>query len=145
MASLEKAISIAAAAHEGQFRKVTHEPYVVHPLRAMLHALKFGNDFAIVAILHDVVEDTDITISSLREMGFEDKILKAVELLTKAKGIHYATYLADIKANPLARIVKILDMEDNMRDLEMLGVESPNYEQRLRKKYTEGLIYLRGR
>lgn len=70
-------------------------------------------DAQIVAVLHDVVEDTSVTQDDLRKAGFSEAILEAVALVTHAKEDSYAEYVVRCKANDLARQVKLADLEDN--------------------------------
>lgn len=143
MSTLAKAISIAAIAHGEQKRKTSNIPYLFHPLRVMLAASRFGQVYAIVAILHDTIEDTDLSIADLAKEGFSEEVLNAVRVLTKTKGLGYIEYLNAVKANHIALIVKLLDIEDNMSDLETLGTFEPEQEHRLRLKYENALAILR--
>jgi hypothetical protein len=110
MATLEKALEIAAGAHAGQ-RDKEGLPYILHPLRVM-HRMT-GESAQIVAILHDVVEDTPVTIADLREAGFSPEIIAAIECVTHSKQEPYAEYVIRCRANPLAKQVKLADLEDN--------------------------------
>lgn len=112
MSTLERAIQIAVAAHAGQ-RDKGGQPYVTHPLRLM--ARVDGDDARIVAVLHDVVEDTPTTLDDLRREGFGEAVLAAVALVTHEKGVPYADYVAGCKPDPIARQVKLADLEDNTR------------------------------
>ena len=108
---LIKAIDIAVECHSGQ-KDRAGEPYIQHPLRMMMK-MKTAEE-KITAVLHDVVEDSSITINDLRKEGFTENILKAVDALTKRKGESYKTSIERVKKNPLAVKVKIADLEDNM-------------------------------
>ena len=107
----EKAMSIAIKAHEGQKDKAG-APYLLHVLRVMMSVEKM--DEKTVALLHDVVEDSETSIEELTKAGFPKKILKAVELLTKTDKKPYEDYIQEIKNNDLARAVKLADLKDNM-------------------------------
>lgn len=107
----ERAIMIATKAHAGQKDKAG-APYLLHVLRVMMTVEKM--DEKIVALLHDVVEDSEMTLVGLAKEGFPKKILKAVELLTKTENKPYEDYIEDIKQNELARVVKLADLKDNM-------------------------------
>src|SRR5215471_17617407 len=97
MATLEKAIAIAARAHQGQKDKAGH-PYILHPLRLML---RMESEAAMIAaVLHDVVEDTDVTIDHLREAGFSEEVLHAVECLTHQDGESYDAFIARVQTSP---------------------------------------------
>lgn len=108
---IEKAIAMALTAHEGKLDKGGNA-YILHPLRIM-NAMETDEEKQ-VALLHDVVEDSNITIQQLKENGFPAKVLKAVVLLTKTENQDYEKYIAAIKKNPLATKVKLADLKDNM-------------------------------
>jgi (p)ppGpp synthase/HD superfamily hydrolase len=112
MATLEKAICIAAAAHAGQLDKEGGS-YFTHPLRVM--AAVEGDDAKIVAILHDVVEDTTVTIDDLRREGFSEELLAGVACVTHHRDEPYTDYVVRCKNLPLARKVKLADLADNSR------------------------------
>ena len=108
---LNKAITIATKAHNNQTDKAG-QPYILHPLRVML---KLSNDIdRQVAILHDVIEDTNISIDDLRRERFEDNVLKALSFITRKKDEKYFDYINKVKQNCIAKKVKIVDLEDNM-------------------------------
>ncbi|HXV43018.1 MAG TPA: HD domain-containing protein [Anaerolineae bacterium] len=112
MAMLDKAILIAAQAHLGQKDKMA-APYILHPLRMML-GFKSEAEM-IVAVLHDVVEDNpDWSFERLRQEGFSEEIIQAVDHLTRRQDETYEEFTARAAQNPLARQVKIADLEDNM-------------------------------
>jgi (p)ppGpp synthase/HD superfamily hydrolase len=126
---LEKAIELAATHHAGQTDKAG-APYILHVLRVMM---KQDSDAArIVAALHDVVEDTRITVADLARAGFGAEVVAAVDLLTRRPDVAYDVYLEAIAANPLARAVKIADLEDNM-DVRRLGAVGDEEQARLAK------------
>lgn len=108
---LEKAIHIAVEAHAGQLDRAGR-PYILHPLRVML----FGRTDAemICGVLHDVVEDTPISIDMLRREGFSEEILTAVDAISKRKGEKYADFIERVAKCELAAAVKLNDLHDNM-------------------------------
>lgn len=112
MSDLTQAIQLAAAAHQGQTDKAG-QPYILHPLRVML-ALEREED-RIVAVLHDVVEDTEISASDLRNKGFSETVIEAVLALTRGHGETYDSFIARCVINDIARRVKLADIDDNMR------------------------------
>jgi hypothetical protein len=112
MATIEKALQIAARAHEGQKDK-EELPYILHPLRVMNGVT--GEEAQIVAVLHDVVEDTAVTLDDLRQAGFSAAVLAAVLCVTHRKDQPDADYVARCKGNDIARRVKLADLEDNTR------------------------------
>lgn len=111
MSKLEEAILLAAQAHQGQKDKAGM-PYILHPLR-MMGKMRTEAQM-ITAVLHDVVEDTPLTLEQLREKGFPEEVVNAVECLTKREGEDYTAFVERARANPLAHQVKIADLEDNM-------------------------------
>lgn len=108
---LSLAFEIAVDAHFGQVDKAG-KPYIHHPMRVMNSVEKIEEK--IVAILHDTLEDTYVTVSWLRIQGFPDVILEALQAITKVEGEDYNTYINRVRTNPIALKVKIADMEDNM-------------------------------
>ncbi len=129
MATVEDAVSIAARAHRGQTDKAG-APYLLHPLRLML---RMDTEAAMMAaVLHDVVEDTEWTLERLREAGFPEEVLEAVDCLTRREGESYQEFVERVRTNPVARQVKLADLEDNMnvRRMNQLG---PKELERLEK------------
>jgi hypothetical protein len=119
-ALLDKAIQIATAAHAGQIDK-SGLPYITHPLRIMADAQ--GMEVKIVAVLHDVLEDTATTADDLRRAGFSEALLASLALVTHRPEESYADYVVHCKADPVARQVKLGDLKDNSRlDRTMLRV-----------------------
>jgi (p)ppGpp synthase/HD superfamily hydrolase len=108
---LAKAVKIATEAHEGQKDRYG-APYILHPLRVMQRLITPAEKTA--GILHDVVEDTNWTFESLRKEGFSDDLLEALKAVTKENGEDYEQFVRRSAANPLARRVKLADLEDNM-------------------------------
>ncbi len=111
MSTLDKAIAIAALAHAGQVDK-HGQPYILHPLRIMMSMTTEPEKIS--ALLHDVIEDSDLVLEDLRAEGFSEEILTAVQLLTKGEDENYTEYVSRLAHNRLARTVKIADLEDNM-------------------------------
>ena len=119
MSDLQTALLLAANAHHGQTRR-NGLPYLLHPFRVMLRMAT--DEERIAAILHDVIEDTAVTLDDLRAKGFSARVVEAVGLLTKTDGGSSDAYLDRIAAHPLARRVKIADLEDNMNLAEIPSV-----------------------
>jgi len=108
---LEVALSIALESHNGQLDKAG-QIYILHPLRLMM---KFSNmEERIVAVLHDVVEDSDVTLDDLASKGFSKKVISAIGCLTKKENETYDNFINRIIVNDLARKVKIEDIKDNL-------------------------------
>jgi GTP diphosphokinase / guanosine-3',5'-bis(diphosphate) 3'-diphosphatase len=110
MSTLEKAIAIAAQAHAGQTDK-GGAPYILHCLRVMMSVDSL--DEKIVAVLHDVLEDTDVTASELSSQGFPDLHLEALDSLTKKEGESRIEAAHRAAKNKIARKVKLADNKDN--------------------------------
>lgn len=111
MSTLEQAIIIAAKAHSGQFDKAG-EPYILHPLKVMLRVQE--PELRMVAVLHDVVEDSPIGLADLRAAGFSETIITAIDALTKREGETRLQAAARAALNPIARQVKLADNAENM-------------------------------
>lgn len=106
----KKAMRICFAAHQNQVDK-SGLPYVFHPFHV---AEQMDDEYSIcVALLHDVVEDSEVTIESLEACGFPEEIVDAVDILTHNKRMPYMDYIRMVKCNELARKVKIEDLRHN--------------------------------
>lgn len=111
MSTLERAIAIAAEGHAGQLDKAG-QPYILHPIRVMLRVS--GANERIAAILHDVVEDTPVTLDQLTNEGFAKEVVDAVDALTKRPGENRIDAAKRAAANSIARVVKLADNAENM-------------------------------
>ncbi|MFS1518592.1 GTP pyrophosphokinase [Bacillus sp. SCS-151] len=107
---LERAIQIAVNGHLGQKDKGGNA-YILHPLRVM-HKVKTKNE-KIVALLHDVIEDTNVTLDDLRIEGFSEEIIYAIDCVTKREHENYKDYIERVKKSQISRVVKLADLEDN--------------------------------
>ena len=105
----KKAINIAYNAHMGQTDKFGI-PYIFHPMH--LAEQMDTEEECIVAILHDVVEDTEITFNQLEE-DFSGRVIEALKLLTHDKSVPYDDYIINLKDNPIAKKVKLADLKHN--------------------------------
>ena len=137
MSSLEHAITIAASAHAG-YRSNNDEPYILHPLRVML-GLK-AEDERIVAVLHDVVEKTGWTLANLKDEGFPERILEAIDAVTRRHGEAYFDFVQRTRGNELGRRVKIMDLKDNIAKVRK-EPPTPHAEKKL-SEYEEALTRL---
>lgn len=126
---LEQAILLATQAHRGHLDRAG-QPFITHPLRVMNRVRTEAEK--IVAVLHDVLEDTPTTADELRRAGFSEAVVEAVEALTKREGQPYDELIDRAMANPLARPVKIADLEDNM-DIRRSATLVPADLERLNK------------
>jgi GTP diphosphokinase / guanosine-3',5'-bis(diphosphate) 3'-diphosphatase len=140
---------VAARAHQHQKRK-DGTPYVAHPMRVAIRVASSIGQFdeamnieaRIVAFLHDVVEDTDVSFDDLRDLGFSESIIHSVDAVTKRPGEKYADFIARCKTGgPIAIAVKLADIEDNMEDQSALDPDEAAF---LTKRYTRAKEILNG-
>lgn len=111
--TIEDAIALAARLHLGaRYPSPEAEPYVFHALRMMLQFVDPVDQMA--AVLHDVVEDTEITLDDLRDAGYRPEIIDAIAALTHHSRDSYEQYIEGVARNPVARRVKIADLEENL-------------------------------
>lgn len=134
MADLEEAIRIAVEAHRGQ-KDRAGAPYILHPLRMLLRVQTDAERMA--AVLHDVVEDTPWTLEALRARGFPAEVLDAVDALTRRPGEEYDAFVERAAAHPVARRVKLADLEDNLdlRRLESVAAHDLDRLERYLRAY----------
>jgi len=125
----KKAMKIAYEAHKNQYDK-SGIPYIYHPI----HLAEQMNDESTicVALLHDVIEDTDITFEQLSDAGFSDEIISAIKLMTHDDSVPYMEYVRKVKADPIAAQVKLADLRHNS-DLTRLNTFDENAKQRAEK------------
>jgi (p)ppGpp synthase/HD superfamily hydrolase len=140
MATLDRAVALAAQAHLGQTDKAG-APYILHPLRVMFRCQ--SESAMMAAVLHDVVEDTSITLAELRSQGFSEAVISAVASLTRLPDETYEAFIVRVQGDPIAKEVKIADLEDNM-DLRRLADPQPKDLERL-SKYRRAWRELTGR
>lgn len=114
LSNIEKCQLLAIMAHKGQKDK-GGSPYIYHP--AYVARQVWNEDEQCVAWLHDVVEDSDFTIAEIKCFGLPDNIIEAVEAITKREDEDYKTYIQRVKANTLAKKVKLEDLKHNMDTL----------------------------
>ncbi len=130
MTLLEKAIALALRAHSGQTDRYG-QPYILHPLFIMQQMDTEAERIA--AVLHDVVEDSDITLDDLRVEGFPAEAIEAVRLLTHDKSeTSYEAYIATLKPNAIARKIKLADLQHNM-DIRRMDRVRPEDVERLQR------------
>jgi (p)ppGpp synthase/HD superfamily hydrolase len=134
---LERAILIATKAHEGQVDK-GGAPYILHPLRVMLNLHTLEEQ--IVGVLHDVLEDTSITIDYLRIIGFSETILIALQSITKHPKENYEDFIIRVAANKIGRQVKLADLQDNS-DISRIPFPTEKDFKRI-EKYRKAIEFL---
>ena len=135
-----RAMKLAYQAHHGQLDP-GGVPYIFHPMH--LAEQMEDETTTCAALLHDVVEDTFVTLGELAEQ-FPPEVVEAVRCLTHDPYEPYETYLRRIKANPVALAVKLADLAHNMDETRHCGAEIPQYRiSRWREKYSRALALLR--
>ena len=136
---LSIAIDIAVSAHSGQFDKAG-VPYILHPLRVM-GGVKTVSE-KIVGVLHDVVEDTDITLDDLlNKYKFPQYIVDAVDSVTARENESYNSFIQRVKLNKIGRKVKIVDLRDNSDLFRLHDIEEKHLS--LMKRYHNAMKILR--
>ncbi|HGQ5110354.1 TPA: GTP pyrophosphokinase, partial [Streptococcus pneumoniae] len=123
--------------HAGQVDKAGVD-YIQHPLY-VASQVNTEQEKA-VALLHDVIEDSDITAADLFASGLSNEVVTAVQILTKKKGQSYQEYLGKVKSNNLARVVKLADLKHNSDLSRLKSVTNTDYERV--KKYKNAIYYL---
>lgn len=134
---LSLAIKVATEAHEGQLDKGGN-PYILHP-QAVAASLD-NTENKIVAYLHDVIEDTDVTLDQLEKLGFTYRIVNSVRILTKSKDVSYDDYLKSVKKDSNAWHVKMADIKHNM-DISRIPEPTAKDFSRI-EKYKKALAFL---
>lgn len=131
------ALKLCFEAHKDQIDK-SGMPYVFHPFH--LAEQMTDEDTTVVALLHDVVEDSDCTLDDLRKMGFNDRVVTAIGLMTHDPSVPYMDYVAKIETNPIAKAVKLADLKHNS-DMSRLDNITP-YDESRAAKYKEAIALL---
>ena len=125
----KKALKLSFAAHKDQLDK-SGMPYVYHPFHVAEQME--SEETVAVALLHDVIEDTDYTLENLKTMGFPDSVTRALALMTHDDSVPYLDYVAKLKDNPIARAVKLADLRHNS-DLSRLDAVDEKALERVEK------------
>lgn len=150
--SVAFALSVASFAHAGQVDALG-APYLGHVNRVMAYAESFralldpaADRFAVasVAALHDVVEDSDVTLGDLRRAGLSLSVVDSVSLLTHRPHVPRQEYLEGLLSDPLARLVKLGDTWDNADPVRLAQVPDPGRRARLERKYRDAFVLLGG-
>lgn len=137
-----KAYAIAVKAHAGVKRK-SGEVYLNHPLRVArkLQAAGFNHEVVAVALLHDAVEDSDLTLADLKRYGFSERVVSGVDSVTKREGEDYKDAIQRARQHPIGRLCKLADNLDNSSD-EQLAPFTPERQQKQRAKYGPARVVL---
>lgn len=136
------AISLAAQVHEKQ-KDRGGNAYILHPMRIMLRLRTTDEELMQMAILHDVIEDSEggYTLEKLQELGFSLRVLSALALLTHNKDEDYDSYIMKIASNVDAVRIKMEDLRDNSDITRLKGLREKDFERM--KKYNKAFIFLR--
>ena len=126
---LDKAAQICVSKHAGQRDKMGCA-YFQHPMRVAMRCRT--DEEKMVALLHDTIEDTDVTAEYLLSEGFPQSVVDGVLSVTKREGESYEDFVARAKLNPLGRVVKLHDLEDNL-DVMRLNEVTPDMAARFTK------------
>ena len=113
--NIETALKLCIKAHAGQKDKAS-ECYALHPITVMMNLKhdEYAVDYLVVALLHDILEDTKLTLEDLRKEGISSTQEESLLLLTKSKTVDYFDYINALKSNDIAIAVKIYDLKHNM-------------------------------
>lgn len=136
---LGKAIALASKAFENKTDK-GGQPYILHCLRVMNNLHTDDEELKIIAVLHDVPEDTKIGIVELQDLGFSIRVIKALDLLTHDPNTPYDDYIKAISFNDDATKVKLADLKDNSDITRLKGLSKKDFDRM--EKYHRSYIYL---
>lgn len=125
---LGKVLVLATNAHAGQFDK-GGKPYILHPLAVMALLNSDDEELQCIALLHDVIEDTKTTWAQLKEIGCTDRIIDAVDALTKMPGQSYDEYKEEVFSNKDAMVVKMADLRHNTDIRRLKGVSQKDIDR----------------
>lgn len=131
------ALELAVEKHKNQTDKAGN-PYILHPLHVMENVN--SKEGKIVAILHDIIEDTDVTEDYLLKIRLSKRIVDAVVALTRSEDMDYQEYIKNLSSNPLAKEVKLADLEHNMDLKRLPTLEEKDLERN--RKYQIAYHYL---
>ena len=107
-----KAITLACKAHQGQ-SSTNGEPYILHPLRLLVKAK--SNEERIIAVLHDVIEKSNISLADLKNKGFDQNIISSIDSLSRRRSESYFEYIERLMQNKISVKIKLLDLADNIK------------------------------
>lgn len=136
---LDKAISITAKAFEGKFDK-GGTPYILHCLHVMRGVARLGEEVMCIAVMHDLVEDTDWTLDKLLDLGFSLRIIDGISAMTHEKSESYDMYIRRIALNKDAREVKKEDLKHNSDITRIKGLREKDFKRL--EKYQRAYVYL---
>ena len=137
---LHKAITIACEAHQGQ-SSINGEPYILHPLRLLIKAK--SNEERIIAVLHDVIEKSNITLADLKNKGFDQNIISAIDSLSRRRSESYIDYIGRLMQNRISVKIKLLDLADNIK-IHSENNDNGIYDAKI-KQYKNALKHIRSK
>ncbi len=109
-----EALKLATEKHKGQFRKISGADYIIHPIAV---ANRFPDEkHKIISVLHDTIEDTDLTLQDLRNYGLDEELIFYIDILTKKDNQSYLDYILQIKKYKITKEIKIEDLKYNLSD-----------------------------
>lgn len=132
---IAKSYAIAVRAHAGVKRK-TGEVYINHPIRVAqkLQEAGFNDEVVSIALLHDAVEDSSLTLGDLRHYGYNERVVSGVDAVTKRDGEPYSEAIERATSHPLGRLVKLSDNWDNSSDEQLAPFDQAKQDKQ-RAKY----------
>jgi len=136
---LGQAIALAAEVHEGQVDKGGFA-YILHPLRVMNNLNSTDKELCCIAVMHDVIEDSKVTLDDLEELGFTIRVIAGVRALTHLKGEDYQDYIERAACNNDARLVKMQDLRDNSDITRLKGLTEKDFKRM--EKYQKAWSFL---
>lgn len=137
---LAKAIALASRVFESKTDKAG-KPYILHCLRVMNAVDQNDEELMQIAVLHDVIEDSeDIGMAHLLDMGFSERVVRGVGLLTHLKSVSYDDYIKAIALNEDAKKVKLADLKDNSDITRLKGLRKKDIDRL--EKYHRAFVYL---
>ena len=136
---LGKAIALASRAFQERKDK-GGQPYILHCLRVMNNLHTNDEELKIIAVLHDIIEDTTVTEECLYAMGFSYRVVSALRLLTHDRNVPYDDYIKAISFNADATKVKLADLKDNSDITRLKGLSKKDFDRM--EKYHRSFVYL---
>lgn len=138
---LGTATALASRIHENQKDK-GGKPYILHPLRIMMRLRTRDEELMSIAVLHDVVEDSTVTLQQLTDMGFSKRVTDALALLTHDHDVGYEAYIRQISMSRDASLVKLEDLRDNSDITRLKGIREKDMQRAA--KYNRAFLFLSG-
>jgi (p)ppGpp synthase/HD superfamily hydrolase len=144
MNQLARAISLAAQEFDGRVDQ-GKQPYILHCLRVMNNLHTRDQELQAIAVLHDYAEDNSFfdieeSLAFLRDQGFSERIIRAVDLLSHRENVSYDEYIKALAHNEDARLVKLADLKDNSNITRLKGLRKKDLDRM--EKYHRAYIYL---